>query len=103
LNELEKPNISSDKIANLPVVVVDWIDAVTSGGSEWQTFEDIQEAVDNGPAKVRTVGMLLKRSSDYIAVCDTLQSDEQGDSGGSVHVIPIGMVESVKVMVWPTT
>ena len=103
LNESEKQNISSDKIANFPIVVVDWLDAVTSGGSEWQTFEDIQEAVDNGPAMVRTVGMLLKQTADYVAICDTLQSDEQGDSGGAVHVIPMGMVKSVKVMQWPTT
>lgn len=86
----------SDNIEELPIVCVDWYDAVCSGGSHWQSFEEIEEAVTSGPSKVRTVGMVLKETEDYIAICDTLILD--GDSGGYVHVIPSGMIISAKVL-----
>lgn len=89
-----------DDIEAIPIVCVDWWDAVCSGGSNWQSFDEIHEAVENGPTKIRTVGMLLRKTAGYIAVCDTLMLD--GDSGGYVHVIPTGMVESIRIMQWPS-
>ena len=99
LNECENLTISSDDVLTFPIAIVDWCDAVCSGGPGWQTFEEISEAITNGPSLVRTVGMLLKRTDHYIAICDTLQAD--GDSGGSVHVIPVGMIRSIRVLKCP--
>ena len=95
----ETPNISLDDIEAKPIVVIDWWDAVCSGGTDWQSDEDIKEAAAKGPSKIRTVGMLLVRAPNYVAVCDTLSLD--GESGGYVHVIPVGMIESLRIMQWP--
>ena len=92
----EIPSICLDNVESLPIVCVDWLDAVCSGGSDWQSFEDMEEAVSNGPSKVRTVGMLLKKTEEFIALCDTIICD--GDSGGYVHVIPSGMVMSLRIL-----
>ena len=96
MKESETLNTCLDNPKDLPIVCVDWLDAVCSGGSDWQTYEDIEEAVNNGPSKVRSVGMLLKRTDDFIAICDTLIID--GDSGGYVHVIPSGMILSLRIL-----
>lgn len=72
------------------MVVIDWLDAVCAGGSEWQDMEDITTAVANGPTLVRSVGVLLEDSDSHVAVIDTIILD--GDAGGCVHVIPRGMV-----------
>lgn len=85
-----------DDVERLPIVIIDWWDAVCSGGTGWQTFEDIEEAASTGPAKVRTVGILLTKAPHYVAVCDTLML--HGDSGGYVHVIPTGMIETMRVI-----
>lgn len=87
-----------DNVESLELVCVDWIDAVCSGGPEWQTIEEIQEAIENGPSNVRTVGMLLKQTHEFVAVCDTIILD--GTSAGSVHVIPSGMVKSLRKLTW---
>ena len=84
------PTICSVDVSQLPVVVVEWLDAVCTGGSEWQTFEDIEEAAEKGPSLVRSVGMLVKNAPDYVALTDTIIMD--GDAGGYVHVIPKGMI-----------
>lgn len=94
--KLEIPIIFSVEVDKLPLVCLDWVDAVCSGGADWQTFEEIEEAVLKGPSKVRTVGMLLKQTEHYVAICDTIIMD--GDSGGYVHVIPTGMIDSIKVL-----
>lgn len=96
----ETPSIYSVDPTTLQVVCVDWIDAVCSGSSSWQTFEEIEEAVENGPSKVRTVGMLIKATPEYVALCDTLMLD--GDSGGYVHIIPRGMIQSLRTLQWPS-
>lgn len=88
-----------DDAESLPIVIIDWWDAVCTGDSGWQTIEEIQEAATNGPSKIRTVGMLLVRAPNYVAVCDTLMID--GDSGGYVHVIPTGMIESIRIVPCP--
>jgi hypothetical protein len=88
--EHSNPTICSVDINRLPVVVVEWLDAVCTGGSEWQTFEDIEEAAEKGPSLVRSVGMLVKNAPDYVALTDTIIMD--GDAGGYVHVIPKGMI-----------
>jgi hypothetical protein len=75
------------------VVVVDWLDAVCTGGSEWQTSEDIDDAVESGPSMVRSVGILLKQCPEYVALIDTMIMN--GDAGGCVHVIPTGMILKV--------
>tara|TARA_R110002012_G_scaffold193907_1_gene361710 strand:- start:835 stop:1122 length:288 start_codon:yes stop_codon:yes gene_type:complete len=93
---LGTPNTFSDNLEQLPIVCIDWYDAVCSGGSDWQSFEEIEEAINNGPSKVRTVGMVLKQTEEYIAICDTIILD--GESGGYVHVIPSGMIISAKVL-----
>ena len=87
------PTICSVDTYSLPVVVVDWLDAVCTGGAEWQSFEDIEEAAEKGPSLVRSVGMLVKNAPDYVALTDTLIMD--GDFGGYVHVIPKGMIVSM--------
>ncbi len=84
-------------LVNKPVVVVEWYDAVCTGGSEWQDIDEMQEAVDLGPSLVRTVGMLVADTDTYIALIDTLILD--GDACGYVHVIPRGMI-SVMREVW---
>lgn len=70
-----------------------WVDAVCTGGSEWQTMEEVQEAVDKGPSLVRTCGYLVKDDPEYIAIVDTVILD--GDACGYVHVIPRGMVKHI--------
>ena len=87
------PTICSVDVNHLPVVVVEWLDAVCTGGSEWQSFEDIEEAAEKGPSLVRSVGMLVKNAPDYVALTDTIIMD--GDCGGYVHVIPKGMIVSM--------
>lgn len=74
-------------------MVVDWVDAVCTGGSEWQTTEEIAEAVANGPSMVRSCGMLIESNDSFVAIIDTIILD--GDAGGYVHVIPRGMVVRV--------
>ena len=81
-------------------MVVDWVDAVCTGGSEWQTIEEIQDAVERGPSLVRSCGILLKDDPGYIALIDTLILD--GDAGGYVHVIPRGMIVAVH-SIWEET
>lgn len=87
------PSISSDDIRRCPVVVVDWYDAVCTGGSEWQTMEEVSEALSNGPSLVRSVGMLVANEPGHIALVDTCILD--GDCCGYVHVIPRGMVVAI--------
>lgn len=91
---------SVDNIALLPVVVIDWMDAVCAGGSEWQDLEDITAAVSNGPTMVRSVGVLLEDCESHVAVIDTIILD--GAAGGCVHVIPRGMVVNMH-RVWSET
>lgn len=93
---LETLATSSVEVENFPIVLVEWVDAVCSGGTHWQSWEEIEEAVNTGPSKVRTVGMLLKNTNEYVAVCDTLIVD--GDSGGYVHIIPSGMIYNLKAL-----
>lgn len=96
LEECESQSIFSVDVSTLPVVLVEWVDAVCSGGTHWQSWEEIEEAVNAGPSKVRTVGMLLKNTDEYVAVCDTMIED--GDSGGYVHIIPKGMIRNLRVL-----
>ncbi len=86
-----------DELRGKPVVVVDWYDAVCTGGSEWQSLDDMQEALESGPSLVRSVGMLVADEPGHIALLDTLILD--GDACGYVHVIPRGMVHDM-VEVW---
>lgn len=74
-------------------VDVHWIDAVCTGGSEWQTFEEADEAIKKGPSIVRTCAYLVHECSEYIALCDTIITD--GDATGYIHVIPKGMVLNI--------
>ena len=83
--------ISSD--SGLQRVDVHWIDAVCTGGSEWQTFEELEEAVEKGPSAVRTCAYLVKDCPEYIALVDTIIMD--GDACGYVHVIPRGMIKHI--------
>ena len=86
-------SISSDDFRKKPVVVVDWYDAVCTGGTEWQDLNDMVEALETGPSLVRSVGMLVCDEDTNIALIDTLILD--GDACGYVHVIPRGMVHSM--------
>lgn len=86
---------SLDDPSSLKLVVIDWVDAVCTGGSEWQTTEDISEAVESGPSMVRTAGLLLENNDSYVAVIDTIILD--GEAGGYVHVIPRGMIKRMTV------
>lgn len=74
-------------------VDVTWVDAVCTGGSEWQTFEEADEAILNGPSYVRTCAFLVHECNKFIALVDTVITD--GDACGYVHVIPKGMVMSI--------
>lgn len=94
--KLETPTIFSVEVDKLPLVCLEWMDAVCCGGAHWQSFDDMEEAILNGPSKVRTVGMLLKQTENYVAICDTIIMD--GDSGGYVHVIPTGMISSMRIL-----
>jgi hypothetical protein len=85
------PTYSVEELMKLPVVCCEWHDAVCTGGSEWQSFEEIEEAVNSGPSMVRSVGILLANAEDYIAITDTIILD--GSHGGYVHVIPKGMIK----------
>jgi hypothetical protein len=89
-----------DDVESLDLICVDWVDAVCSGGPEWQSIDEIQEVLETGPSNVRTVGMLVKQTADYVAVCDTIILD--GSSAGSVHIIPSGMVKSLRKLTWLT-
>ena len=79
-----------DELRAKPVVVVDWWDAVCTGGTEWQTLEELNEALESGPSLVRSVGMLVADEPTHIALLDTLILD--GDACGYVLVITRGMV-----------
>ncbi len=83
-----------DDPSKLRLVVIDWVDAVCTGGSEWQTIEEISEAVENGPSMVRSAGLLVESNDTFVALLDTIILD--GDAGGYVHVIPRGMVVRMK-------
>ena len=87
---LELSTYSAEDFMKLPIVVCEWHDAVCTGGSEWQSIEEIEEAIVSGPSMVRSVGILLHEADDYIAITDTLILD--GCHGGYVHVIPKGMI-----------
>lgn len=80
-------------LENLQRVDVLWIDAVCTGGSEWQTMEEMEEAVERGPSLVRTCGYLVKECDEYIALVDTIILD--GDACGYVHVLPMGMIKHI--------
>ena len=86
-------NISLVDLSNLQRVDVLWLDAVCTGGSEWQTMEEMEEAVERGPSLVRTCGFLVKDDPEYIAIVDTFILD--GDACGYVHVLPRGMIKQV--------
>ena len=88
---LEQTIYSAENLMKLPVIVCEWHDAVCTGGSEWQSFEEIDEAIQSGPSMVRSVGILLHEAEDYIAITDTIILD--GNDGGYVHVIPKGMIK----------
>lgn len=94
MNQSSNPNTSSVEINTHTIVDVDWLDAVCTGGSEWQTQEEVTEAVLAGPSRVRSVGYLIHEDDNYIAIVDTIITD--GDSCGYVHVIPRGMVRSIR-------
>ena len=88
---MEQTIYSAENLMKLPVIVCEWHDAVCTGGSEWQSFEEIDEAIQSGPSMVRSVGILLHEAEDYIAITDTIILD--GNDGGYVHVIPKGMIK----------
>lgn len=88
---------SVEVLRKCPVVVVDWVDAVCTGGADWQTLDEVQEALKGGPSLVRSVGMLVANEASHIALLDTLILD--GDAAGYVHVIPRGMVVNI-IEVW---
>ena len=94
MNKSSTPTISSDDIRYSSVVVVDWLDAVCTGGTEWQDLSEVHEAVENGPSLVRSVGMLVANEPGYIAILDTCILD--GDGCGYVHVIPRGMIQIMR-------
>lgn len=93
-SESSTPTTSLDDPSKLRLVVIDWVDAVCTGGSEWQTIEEISEAVENGPSMVRSAGLLVESNDTFVALLDTIILD--GDAGGYVHVIPRGMVVRMK-------
>ena len=66
---------SLDDMVNLPRVDVLWVDAVCTGGSEWQSMEELEEAVERGPSLVRTCAYLVKDCPEYIALVDTIILD----------------------------
>ena len=82
--------ISSAELQKLPLVLVEWYDAVCVGGSEWQGFDDVVEALSKGPSLIRSVGFLVENNSTFLALVDTMAVD--GDVTGYVHIIPKGMV-----------
>ena len=80
MNQSSDPNTSSVEINTHTIVDVDWLDAVCTGGSEWQTQEEVTEAILAGPSRVRSVGYLIYEDDKYIAIVDTIITD--GDSCG---------------------
>ena len=79
-----------DVIERNDIIRVKWVDAQTTGGSGWQDAEDMVEAMYSPAPFVYTVGYLMHRDEQRIAICDTIQGD--GMAGGYVHLIPNGMI-----------
>ena len=71
-----------------------WKDAQSTGGPGWEAAEDIKDATIADICIVHTVGYVLNFTKERIVVTDTIQID--GDSGGSVHLIPIEMVQEIQ-------
>ena len=86
-------NISSVEVENLPIVLVEWWDALCVGGTEWQSCEEVAEAIEKGPALIRSVGYLIEQNTTFVALVDTLSVG--GDSTGYLHIIPNGMVSRI--------
>ena len=78
------------------IVKVIWKDAQSTGGPGWEDAEDIKEAATADICIVNTVGYILNFADDRIAVTATIQHD--GHSGGSVHLIPIEMVQEIHLL-----
>lgn len=86
-------SISSAELSKLPLVLVEWYDAVCVGGSEWQSFDEVVDALTKGPSLIRSVGFLVENNSTFLALVDTIAFD--GDVTGYVHIIPKGMVSKL--------
>ena len=75
-------------------VAVLWGDAHCTGDASWTESEELKEAAENPPTTVLTTGVLVHSSATHLAVISTIIED--GSHGGQVHVIPRGMINSVK-------
>lgn len=73
-------------------VYIEWIDAETQGGPEWQCLEASKNFAQSRPPIMKTVGFVLHQDDAWISVTDTLGSAETS----AVHRIPQGMVVKVR-------
>lgn len=89
-SSLDSSSELQDVIDRNDIVRVKWVDAQTTGGSGWQDADDMVEAMYSPAPFVYTVGYLMHRDDQRIAICDTIQED--GMAGGYVHLIPNGMI-----------
>lgn len=85
-----------DILESKVIALVIWGDAESTGGPGWEEAESIYEAATAAICIVHSVGYILNYTDDRIVLCDTIQQD--GSSGGSVHLIPKDMIKSVQLL-----
>ena len=84
-----------NRIISFPKLVwIEWTDAATHGGPEWVYAEDAMKYCTSSPPVMNTIGFILNKTDEFVAVTDTIGSEETG----SVNVIPTGMITKIKYL-----
>lgn len=78
------------KPKDFPLILVEWLDAVSSNG--WELYEE----TTNSPHLISTVGYLIKESEDSVLLA--MAKDEESDNFNCTFVIPKGMVKEIKLL-----
>lgn len=81
-------------ISSPKLIWIEWIDAATHGGPEWVYAEDTMKYCMSAPPLMNTIGFILNDTEDFVALTDTIGTDETG----SVNVIPKAMIKTIKYL-----
>ena len=75
----------------MEMVLINWVDAETTGDTAWQNLEEIKTDAIKPPPIMTTIGFLLHDCETHLAVVDTYGPEDCS----MMHRIPKEMIKSV--------
>jgi len=90
----------SKKKESRKLVMVEWVDCHTAGGSKWKDIEDIKETCQ--PLNIISVGFLIAKKNGMTQVLPHVYSNKQADDiriqGQGEFVIPNSAIKKITIL-----